>query len=449
MSLKAQFWRLVAAFVGGCALLAAALAGLAGAQLPAGAIWTLAVVGFAALAGTAWYLLRQLFLPLEDLARAARQIPDADLAGHAGDELFHLAAVLGQLREKLSQGVDQVQEHAQRLHAVLESMIEGVLAVDADQRILLCNDAARELLDFGSSPASGRPLLSVTRSRPVLEAVSEALGNPEPIEREFESPGVARRTLRLRAARLPGEPSAGVMVVLHDVTELRRLESLRRELVANVSHELKTPLAAIKAYAETLRLGAVNDPEHNLVFVRRIEEQAERLHQLILDLLQIARVESGEETIEIGVVRLRELYQEVAAQFAGAAASRQIELIAELPPEELAVRADEDGVRTILSNLVDNAIKYTPQGRVTLRAVAAEDLVTLEVQDTGIGIAEKDQARIFERFYRVDKARSRELGGTGLGLSIVKHLAQAMGGSVGLESAPMKGSTFRVTLPRV
>jgi two-component system phosphate regulon sensor histidine kinase PhoR len=280
--------------------------------------------------------------------------------------------------------------------------------------------------------------------------VRQALQTDQPVERQIESLGTVRRTLAVRVTRLPGEPSAGVMVVLHDVTELRRLENLRRELVANVSHELKTPLASIKAYAETLRLGAIHDPEHNLAFVGRIEEQADRLHQLILDLLQIARIEAGQEVFDIGAVPVAETVEQCVAHYQGAAAAKQIELAVDPPAETLSVLADDEGLLAILSNLVDNAIKYTPNaGKITIRWRLASSKVAIEVQDTGIGIHPQDQARVFERFYRVDKARSRELGGTGLGLSIVKHLAQAFHGSVSIESKLRQGSTFRVVLPVV
>jgi two-component system phosphate regulon sensor histidine kinase PhoR len=238
------------------------------------------------------------------------------------------------------------------------------------------------------------------------------------------------------------------MLVIHDLSDVRRLENLRRELVANVSHELKTPLTVIKGYAETLRLGAVNDPEHNVQFIRRIEEQADRLHELIQDLLQIARLEAGSETFDLGPVPLDELISECAGQFADVAAGKGIKLTTESLLADARAWADEEGVRTILNNLVDNALKFTPAGgSVTIRTRADAATVTLEVRDTGIGIALEDRARIFERFYRVDKARSRELGGTGLGLSIVKHLAQAFGGNVRVESRPGDGSAFFVELP--
>jgi two-component system phosphate regulon sensor histidine kinase PhoR len=241
----------------------------------------------------------------------------------------------------------------------------------------------------------------------------------------------------------------GVMVVLHDLTELRRLENMRRELVANVSHELKTPLAAIKAYAETLRLGAVNDPEHNLHFVQRIEEQADRLHALILDILQLARLESGQQSFELTDVPVAATIAKCAEQFQETAAAKKIDVCTELPSPELTVWADAEGVETILNNLLDNALKYTPAGgRVVVSASAVGRNVRFEVQDNGIGIAPEEQERIFERFYRVDRARSRELGGTGLGLSIVKHLAHSFGGSVSVESQLGKGSIFRVELPR-
>jgi two-component system phosphate regulon sensor histidine kinase PhoR len=416
-------------------------------------IFVLAACTIAAGLGITWWGVRQIVDPLVRLTRNVRSIAAGDderlVSSEGSDEMGVLAAAFNQMQRKLARRLDQVQENSQQLQTVLGSMVEGVLAVAPDRTILLANEAGRRMLDFATLEPVGRPLLEVTRARPVYEAVLQALNLPAPVQKEFDSPGLQRRTLAMRATRLPGDPCPGVMIVLHDVTELRRLENLRRELVANVSHELKTPLAAIKAYAETLRLGAVNDPEHNLNFVQRIEEQAERLHQLILDMLQIARVEAGQETFDITDVPLSVLLEECASQFADAASARRIGL--EICPcdETLTARADEEGVRTILNNLVDNAIKYTPpEGSVRVSFASQGDFVTLEVRDTGIGIALKDQARVFERFYRVDKARSREVGGTGLGLSIVKHLAQAFGGSVGLESQPGKGATFRVSLPQ-
>jgi two-component system phosphate regulon sensor histidine kinase PhoR len=458
MGFAQWFWRLFLVFAGliaahGLLVTVIVTFGWTGGGLALWLLWLSAALTIAAGGVAMWYSVRRIIEPLTELTRQAQAAStgtsDAALGVHGADELGVLTGAFDQMQRDLARRLELLQQNSQRLQAVLGSMAEGVLAVGPDKTILLANEAGRQLLDFATREPLGRPLVAVTRARPVHEAIAQAFQSPEPVVREFDSPGLARRTLSLRATRLPGEPCPGVMVVLHDMTELRRLENLRRELVANVSHELKTPLAAIKGYAETLRLGAVNDQEHNVLFVRRIEEQADRLHELILDILQIARIESGQEAFELANVPLTPLIEEVAAQFAEVAAAKSIVLQIEPPPAGAAAWADEEGVRTILSNLVDNAIKYTPAGgRVTIRGSAGERSVTLEVADTGIGIAEKDQARIFERFYRVDKARSHELGGTGLGLSIVKHLAQAFGGNVRLDSQPGRGATFRVELPR-
>jgi two-component system phosphate regulon sensor histidine kinase PhoR len=461
MGFAQWFWRLFLVFAGlivAHVLLVTLLVIQSGANgrggsFPYAAVWLSAGLTLTTGAVAMWFCVQRIVAPLSELTKSVRAASVSDSGPHLAadnrDEVGVLTGAFDQMQRDLARRLDQIQQNNQRLETVLSSMAEGVLAVGPDKTILLANDAGRQLLDFATPSPVGRSLLEVTRSRPVHEAASQAFRAAAPIVTEFDAPGVLRRTLSLRATRLPGEPCPGVMIVLHDMTELRRLENLRRELVANVSHELKTPLSAIKGYAETLRLGAVNDTEHNLHFVRRIEEQADRLHQLILDILQIARVESGQESFELANVPVAELIEQCAEQFAEVAAAKQIQLIVEPPPAGVLVVADDEGLRTILSNLVDNGLKYTSAGgQVDLRARADETTVTIEVEDTGIGIAEKDQARIFERFYRVDKARSRELGGTGLGLSIVKHLAHAFGGNVSVESQPGRGSTFRVQLPR-
>ena len=287
------------------------------------------------------------------------------------------------------------------------------------------------------------------QSRLLHDVVRKCLTTGDSVQTEFETDDETARHLAVRATCLPGEPAHGVVVVLHDITELRRLENLRREFVANVSHELKTPLASITAYAETLRLGAMDDRENNMRFLVQIEDQAERLHQLILDMLQIARVESGEEAFEITQVQIRHSVEACCTRHFEPAQRKQIDLVVETQGEDSSVVADEDGFDTILDNLVSNAIKYTPEGgRVVIRWRDDNDHVALEVQDTGVGIPPQYQTRVFERFYRIDKARSRQLGGTGLGLSIVKHLCHAFGGTVTLNSVEGSGSTFCVRLPK-
>jgi two-component system phosphate regulon sensor histidine kinase PhoR len=258
----------------------------------------------------------------------------------------------------------------------------------------------------------------------------------------------------MHVAQLPGPPTRGAVLVLHDTTELRRLERLRQEFVANVSHELKTPLSVIKAAVETLQDGAVDDPKYQVTFLGQIADQAERLHMLILDLLSLARIEAGNEVFEFKRVSLEPVVRACLERH-GARAEGKNQLLVAVPPttpgsaDSFDAWADEEAVGQLLENLVDNAIKYTPNGgSISVRWRAEGGQVCLEVEDTGIGIPEQDLPRIFERFYRVDKARARELGGTGLGLSIVKHLVQAMHGSVSATSRSGKGTTFSVRLPR-
>jgi len=282
----------------------------------------------------------------------------------------------------------------------------------------------------------------------VYEAVMTALETRQPQRLETRREGLERLYIDIHAQPLPGDPCPGVVLVMHDTTELRRLESLRRDFVANVSHELKTPLTSIKAYTETLRNGAMNDPETSQRFLERIEEQSDRLHHLIMDMLMLARIESDQQAFEIAPIDVAEVVASCVEDRRPAAEAKGISLCVESNQAPCRVRADREGLREILDNLVDNAIKYTPErGRVTVRWRTDGPMAQIAVEDTGIGIKQEDQRRVFERFYRVDKARARELGGTGLGLSIVKHLTQSFGGKVRVESEPGKGSTFTVELP--
>lgn len=410
------------------------------------------LVGGLALSLT-YLITSRIMRPLYQLTDAAEAVAAGDyrqrIPAGAADEIGTLARAVDHMRQALTRQVIALQENSQRLETVLSSMSEGVLAVNGERRVLLANEASRRLLGIETREVLGRPLLEVTRNRIVREAVEESFRLDEPYEFEFEVGGLPRRHLALRAARLPGQPCPGVVVVLYDVTDLRRLENVRREFVANVSHELKTPLAAIKAYAETLRMGAIHDDEHNEAFVARIEEQADRLHQLIQDLLHLARVESGREAFDIRDVSLGAVFDSCLPDYQERAHAEQLTLDIEPSPTDVVVRADESGLVTILDNLVANAIQYTPRGgRVIVRWRGEGNGAVIEVEDTGVGISPRDQARIFERFYRVDKARSRELGGTGLGLAIVKHLMQAFGGQISVRSELGQGSVFRVWLPR-
>ncbi|TWT73179.1 sensor histidine kinase [Allorhodopirellula solitaria] len=397
-----------------------------------------------------YLLIGRIIHPLALLTRNVQAISDGksqELARvHSSDEVGTLSAAFNQMQSELATRFGQLRERNEQLSTVLGNLLEGIIAVDANENVVMANDASRRMLSMPE--AVGRPLLELTRCRPLHDAVRKCLSTGATVKTEFVSEGAVRRDLALRATRLPGYPSPGVLVVLHDISELRRLESLRHQFVANVSHELKTPLASIKAYAETLRNGAIRDEENNLIFVNRIEEQAERLHQLIVDMLHIARVEAGEEAFDITQVAVQNVVDASVRMSAQSAKQKNIRLLVEPPPERVVVVADENGLRTVLDNLLSNAVKYTPEdGKVTVRWSVEDQQCILEVQDTGIGIAPEHQKRIFERFYRVDEARSRDLGGTGLGLSIVKHLCLSFNGSVELQSVWGEGTTFRVSLP--
>ncbi|MCA9118872.1 MAG: HAMP domain-containing protein [Planctomycetaceae bacterium] len=415
-------------------------------------LW-LCTFGVAVLAAPITYLIvRSIAQPLTALTASARAIRSGDYKRavplRSRGELGELGTAFDQMRVDLASRVAELEENNMQMSTVLGGMVEGVLAVDAKRRVLLANRACRSLLAITSPQVAGRNLLEVVRNGDVDAAVNEALTSDQPHTREITLIGPPRRVLSLFATKFAAGSNHGAIVVMHDMSELRRLENLRREFVANVSHELKTPLASIKAYAETLRMGAINDKEHNLGFVDRIAEQAEYLHQLILDLLHLARVEAGQEAFQLAAVDLAPAVERCVTQVKQLAEQKNILLTIVSPANPAKAWADSDAVFTILSNLVGNAVKYTPtDGRVEVRWWLEDGEVIVEVQDTGIGIAKEDQQRIFERFYRVHKARSRELGGTGLGLAIVKHLSQSFGGSVALTSEINQGSIFRVTLP--
>jgi two-component system phosphate regulon sensor histidine kinase PhoR len=417
-------------------------------------IWTAVGLTAAGAMALAFFFARRSAGPLQELTRGAEQIA-AGGYGHkvyavGRDEVGVLARAFNHMSGRLSEQFAQLEEDRLQLRAVLSGMVEGVLALDAEQRILFTNDRAGQLLGFETSAAVGRRLWEVVRQRSFQDVVRQVLADPKAQAAELDWAGSATRHLTVHAAPLTGPAGRGAVLVFHDTTELRRLERLRQEFVANVSHELKTPLSVIKACTETLINGAGDEPEFRASFLQQVAEQAERLHALILDLISLARIESGEEMFEFEPVDVGAAVHACAERQRARAEGKdqKLEVIAPASGVALHVWADDEAVGHILDNLVDNAVKYTPAGgRIEVRWRIDGDRVCIEVADTGIGIPERDLPRIFERFYRVDKARSRELGGTGLGLSIVKHLVQAMHGSVEAKSQIGVGSTFRVRLP--
>jgi two-component system phosphate regulon sensor histidine kinase PhoR len=402
----------------------------------------------------AWWLARRFVQPLHELSAGARQIAAGEF-GHKvyldrKDDLGDLADAFNHMSVQLADQFTQLDEDRQQLRAVLGSMVEGVIAIDDEQNILFANERAGQMLEFAPRNAAGRKLWEVVRQRAVqdmVQATMRAAGG-EPNKLEFADPD--GKSLLMHVAQLPGETSRGAVLVFHDTTELRRLERLRQDFVANVSHELKTPLSVITACIETLLEGGIEDVEHRGRFLERIQEQAQRLHSLILDLLSLARIESGEHLLTIEALPVADLAAACVERHQARAQAKKQTLLLEAPTDgNIRVLADDEAMSEILDNLVDNALKYTPEGgTIRLRWWGDDGHCNIEVQDTGIGIPEADLPRVFERFYRVDKARSRELGGTGLGLAIVKHLVQALQGAIRADSVLGQGSTFKIRLPK-
>ena len=355
-------------------------------------------------------------------------------------------------RERSSRAESQAAENA-RQQALFENMLEGVLLLDATGRVQFTNTACRRFFDLDAD-VRGRTLLEAFRCNELAVVAVEAAkaGRVNGKELELEVGGDAR-LIQVNAVALVGPEGRpdGVLMVLHDATRLRQLESTRREFVANVSHELRTPLSLIKGSVETLLDGAASQPAIASKFLDIIDRHCDRLTFLIEDLLTLSRLESGQLAINYDTVQLRSHVADVFDDFHRKAADRGVGLLNEVP-EGLRARADSDRLDQVLSNLIDNAIKYGRPGgsvRVEGREADGGELIELSVVDDGPGIPAEAAERVFERFYRVDTARSREQGGTGLGLSIVKHIIQAHGGEVRLDTAPGRGAAFRFTLPAV
>ena len=339
---------------------------------------------------------------------------------------------------------------AQRTAALFDRMVEGVIVAGADGRITLANRAAGALFDF-APPATGRTLLEATRHHEVAALLARLEHEPEVLNHELRIDSVTEsRHLQVNALALRNASGAreGAILVLHDLTRLRRLEAVRQEFVANVSHELRTPLSLIKSAAETLLDGGKADPEVTTRFLSIIDKHASRLTLLIDDLLLLARLDSGRIELQLQPVALQGAAQEAIDDAALIARARRVTLENRVP-EAVTAEADPARLRQVLANLIDNAIKYGAEGgRVVVGGRGLEGArVEITVRDDGPGIPAEAKARIFERFYRADKARSREQGGTGLGLAIVKNVVQAHGGDVRVESAVGKGSEFFITLP--
>ncbi len=409
---------------------------------------------------------------VERLTQFSKRVAEGDFRPLPGedsrDELAELGESLNETARRLESEINLLSGERNRSSAILRSMVEGVAVIDAHERLVFCNRAFAEILNIDSKSSEGRPLIEVVRNSELTGLIRRALKGEEGLQSDIATGIVQQQSFSVTAAPVkalehtPGVPGApaqssatalaerpsGAVVVLHDVTELRRLERVRQDFVANVSHEFKTPLTAIQGFAETLLGGALEDPKNNRRFLEIMRDHANRLARLTDDLLKLARIEAGKLEVEFSPVSVIELIERCAETALMKAGRRQITLEIDITPGLPPVLGDASLLRDVLQNLLDNAIQYTPQGgHIRVSASAGSREVVITVSDTGIGIPVADQERIFERFYRVDAARSREAGGTGLGLSIAKHIVEAHGGRLWVESGVGQGSKFFFSIP--
>lgn len=401
------------------------------------------------------WLSRRISRPLEEMKRGAERFARGELNGRLPDykseEMGGLANAMNQMAAQLDDRIRTVVRQHNEQEAVLASMIEGVLAVDSQEKVLRINQSAADLLNINPKDAVGRSIQEIVRKPDLQKFIAQSLQSKQRIEGDITL--VMRgEVLFLQGHGTPLRDSSGkdigALVVLNDMTRLQRLENIRRDFVANVSHELKTPITAIKGSVETLMDGAVNDKESSERFLGIIARQSDRLNAIIEDLLSLSRIEQDEEQagIELKYTALREVFLNTLQACQTKVQKKQI-LLEMACPDDLKANINAPLFEQALINLIDNAIKYSPdKGRIRMSATGDSSALVIQVQDWGTGIPKEHLPRLFERFYRVDKARSRKLGGTGLGLAIVKHIIQSHNGRISVSSTPGEGSTFTIQL---
>ncbi len=367
------------------------------------------------------------------------------------DEIGKLSITLNRLAEKLTERVETISKDRNKLQAILESMVEGVIAVDDSERIIHMNLAAGKIIGVLHDECIGKPVWEVTRLREICEILSATIKNKREIESDLKITSRGNETVvEMYASPVfdAGAELVGAVVALHDVSQIHNLERIRRDFVANASHELKTPITAIRGMVETMIDDERMPKENRTSFLAKMRDQSIRLSTIVTDILTLARLESAGGLLEKTRTNLGDLVMAAASPFRVSAQEKGVSLETEFPGAPIYLPVDREAISLVVSNLLDNALKHTPGGGlIWVRLNAGESAVTIEIADTGIGIDPIHHPRIFERFYRVDKARSRELGGTGLGLYIVKHIALSHGGVVTVQSEPGEGSVFRVVLP--
>ncbi len=390
-------------------------------------------------------------LPVVELTKFADAVAHGDLSrrihGNEAGEIRTMTTALNHMADSISRLITEVTKDQNELQAILATMTEGVIATDSDQKIVQCNAAARHLLGLPMVSPQGRALWEIVRHESILKYAGEVRTSGQ--KQTFQIGPIAGRQLEVSVCPLPHPAGApGLTIVAHDVTESFQFQELRKEFVANVSHELRTPLTAIKGFTETLSSWAIKDPVKGPQYLSTIEKHTNQLTNLVNDLLELSRLESRSDLSQRVSVDMDKMLRTLMELFQPLAERKQQTLKQELSDALPAILGVPEYLERAIANLLDNAIKYTPAGgQIVLRASREQNSLHIEVSDNGIGIPAADITRIFERFYRVDRSRSREMGGTGLGLSIVKHVIQVHGGTIDVHSVPGDGSTFRLKIP--
>jgi len=390
---------------------------------------------------------------LKEIIMVLNRLSQGELGQRAYIKSEDLIGELGQavnlLAEKLENRIAVLEKENSKVRAILDNMVEGVVAVDKDTRIISVNPTFAKIFNISEKVCQGKLFLEIIRNSDISEIIAEVLIKGEFISKEISLVWPVQRIFQINASALfEREAISGCVLVIHDITEMRKLETMRRDFVANVSHELKTPLTSIKGFVETLLEGALEDKENSRSFLEIIRDHTDRLNSLINDLLELSSIESRQVKPENQEVNLKELSQKILLGFGSQLKKKSIKVEIDLP-DSLLIRVDPHQMEQVFTNLLDNAIKFNKdKGKVRIYAEEFIGEIRVTVEDSGIGIPEADVPRIFERFYRVDKARSRQLGGTGLGLAIVKHIVESRGGQVGVESTEGLGAKFWFTLPK-
>ncbi|HHW57682.1 MAG TPA: cell wall metabolism sensor histidine kinase WalK [Clostridia bacterium] len=394
--------------------------------------------------------IRNIIDPIEEITEVTRDIANGmyynhGLEGNSIDEIKELSFAINSMSYKLKETIEELNDRNAKLEAILKSIANGVIAFDTNEKILLINDAAKRILNIKEKDLIGRHILEVIRNSKLYDFFEDIKRDKNSLTESLEL-NIFNKYLKVYTSPIlhpVSHQNLGFVLIIDDITEMRKLEKIRSEFVANVSHELRTPLTSIRGFVETLRNGAIENPEARDKFLNIIDFESERLTRLINDILTLSEIENVKEGYPVEKIELEKEIEDILYIMEKVAKDKNITLKKELNCRSLVINTNKDRFHQMMINLIDNGIKYTPEGGfVKVKTVEERDKITIEVEDNGIGIPKEKIPRLFERFYRVDKSRSRKLGGTGLGLAIVKHIVESMKGEIFVESEVGKGTKF-------